>query len=212
MSKYLVKHYNAIYNVGKVYDAFLEEYPSVNWLIDHYISYEGTNDDFTLYKTFQLIGYDANTVYIVYVKPQFNESNLYDTLIDSIYDTFLLKNCNKFKNKKIISVVFSLNNKNYKIYEWGLANALIIEQIRTQLITKYITESKYVFNYYKWYRKKHVDVPAKRFIKNDKIPAFLLRFFEKIEDDKYDNKEYFLNKLHGIIVNAVDEYFDFEVE
>lgn len=229
MRKYLLKHYNDIYNVGKVYDAFLEEYPTVNWLIDHYISYEGTNDDFTLYKTFELIGYDANTVYIIYVKPQFNELNLYDTLIDSIYDSFLLNNCSKFKNKKIISVVFSSAPKNYKMYEWDFANSLIVEQLRTQIITNYITESKYVFNYYKWYRNQHMDVPAKRFIKNfiiyykndkskyDKRPGFLLRFFEKIEDDSkilelYDDKEYFLNKLHGIITNAIDEYFDYEVE
>jgi hypothetical protein len=255
MSKYLTKHYEAIYNVGTVYDAFLEEYPTVNWLIDHHIRYDGTNDDFILYKTFKLIGYDDNRVFIVYIKPQFNELNLYDTLIDSIYDTFLINNIKKsshdtdeynkcsedfkkFNNKKIITVVFSLNNKNYKMYEWDLAlkNALIVEQIRTQLIDKYIIESKCVFRYYKWYRKQHMDVSPKRFIKDfiiyyknnktkyDKRPAFLLRFFQKIEDDivssnnrtaileLYDDKEYFLDKLHGIITNAIDEYFDFEDE
>ena len=250
MSKYLIKHYEAIYNIGKVYDAFLEEYPTVNWLKDHHIMYNGANDDFKLYKQFQFIGYDDNRVFIVYPKPQFNELNLYDTLIDSIYDTFLLQNiknpshdtdeyskCSedfkKFNNKKIITVVFSLNNKNYKMYEWDLElkNALIVEQIRSQLINKYIIESKYVFRYYKWYRKQHMDVSPKRFIKdfiiyyknnkhkNDKRPAFLLRFFQKIEDDctssvlkMYDDEEYFLEKLHRIIVNSIDEYLDFEEE
>jgi hypothetical protein len=124
------------------------------------------------------------------------------------------------------------------MYEWDLElkKTLILEQIRVQLITNYITECKYVFNYYKWYRKQHIDIPAKRFIKDfiiyyknnktkyDKRPAFLLRFFQKIEDDivssknrtaileLYDDKEYFLDKLHGIITNAIDEYFDFEDE
>ena len=31
MSKYLIKHYEDINNVGKVYDAFLQQYPMVNW-------------------------------------------------------------------------------------------------------------------------------------------------------------------------------------
>lgn len=254
MSKYLTKHYEAIHNIGKVYEVFLEEYPKVNWLIDHYIRYNGTNDDFTLYNKFQLIGYDANNVFIVYAKPQFNELNLYTTLIDSIYDTFLIKNIKKlshdidvynkcledfkkFNNKKIITVVFSLDNKKYKMYEWDLdlKNKVIVEQIRTQLIKKYTTESKYVFSYYKWYMKKqYTDIQAKRrikdfiiYYKNDanynKMPLFLLRFFQKIEDDvssstknktevleMYDNNEYFLDKLHGIITNSIDEYFDFE--
>lgn len=242
-----MKHYESLSHISKVYDVFLEEYPKMNWLIGHCIYYNGTNDDFTLYKTFQLIAYDDTTVFIVYIKPQFNELNLYDTLLDSIYDTFIVKNikssshdtkgeysksledCSKFNNKKIITVVFSLDNKSYKMYDWDLSlkNALILEQLRTQLIQKYIAEIKHVLNYYKWYRNKHIDVSSKRFIKdfiiyykndkdkNDTRPAFLLRFFQKIEDNiedlkMYDDKDYFTSKLQCIITNAIDEYFDFE--
>ena len=259
MSKYLTKHYEDINNVGKVYDAFLQQYPKVNWLRTHEIIYNGTNEDFKLSKKFNLIGYDSNNVFIVYVKPQFNDLHLYDTLMDSIYDTFLIKNIKqplqhddkekynkcledfkKFNNKNIITVVFSLDNKNYKTYQWYsneskdlINNKIIVAQIRIKLIKKYISESKYVFSYYKYYRKQNVEVQAKRCIKEfiiyyknnknyDKMPQFLLRFFQKIEDDisasknkndilqLYDDKEFFLNKLHGIIVNSLDEYLDFE--
>lgn len=258
MSKYLTKHYEDINNVGKVYDTFLQQYPKVNWLRTHEIIYNGTNDDFKLSKRFNLIGYDSNTVFIVYVKPQFNDLNLYDTFIDSIYDTFLIKNIKqplqqnddknikyledfkKFSNKNIITIVFSLDNKNYKPYQWCnkdssdlINNKLIIEQIRTKLIMKYISESIIAFSYYKYYRKQNIEVQAKRFIKdfiiyykNDKdytkMPQFLLRFFQKIEDDiscnknkaeileMYDDREFFLKKLHTIIVNSLDEYLDFE--
>lgn len=265
MSKYLTKHYEDINNVGKMYDTFLEQYPKVNWLRKHEIIYSGTNKDFKLSKNFELIGYDSNNVFIIYVKPQFNELNLYDTLIDSIYDTFLIKNIkqpiqsnydndndndnkcledfNKFYNKNIITIVFSLDNKNYKTYQWInkesndlINNKLIVEQIRTKLINKYVSESKYVFNYYKYYRKQNTHFPAKKFIKEfiiyykndknycDKMPPFLLRFFQKIEDDisdnknktdileKYDDNEFFLNKLHRIIINSIDEYLNFEEE
>ena len=180
--------------------------------------------------------------------------------MNSIYDTFLLKNLKKpnlqnddsekynkiledskkFYGKNIITVVFSLDNKNYKTYQWCnkeskdlINNKLIIEQLRINLINKYISDSKYTFNYYKYYRKQNIEVPAKRFIKEFIInyknsknfecrPQFLLRFFQKIEDDissgknkteileMYDDKEFFLNKLKGIITNSIDEYLDFE--
>jgi hypothetical protein len=259
MSKYLIKHYEDINNVGKVYDTFLQQYPKVNWLRIHEIIYNGTNEDFKLSNKFNLIGYDSNTVFIVYVKPQFNDLNIYDTLIDSIYDTFLIKNIKqplqhddkekynkcledfkKFNNKNIITVVFSLDNKNYKTYQWYckeskdlINNKIIVEQIRTKLINKYISESKYAFSYYKYYRKQMIEVQARRFIKDfiiyykndknyNKMPQFLLRFFQKIEDDisssknkneilqMYDDKDFFLNKLRSIIINSIDEYLDFE--
>lgn len=260
MSKYLTKHYEDISNIGKVYDAFLEKYQNINWLRAHCVEYNGTNEDFKLFKKFINIGYDSNTIYIIYVKPQFNELNLYDTLIDSIYDTFLIKNIKnpanndndtgkyskrledfkKFNSKKIITVVFSLDNKDYKTYQWCnkdvrdlIDNKPILEQIRTSLIKNYINDSKRILIYYKYYRVKNQERPVKKFIrdfiidyKNDnnfeKNPPFLLRFFQKIEDDilsnknkaeileLYDNSEYFLNKLRGIIVNSIDEYLDFD--
>ncbi len=50
----------------------------------------------------------------------------------------------------------------------------------------------------------------------------MLRFFQKIEDDisssknkkeileLYDDKDFFLTKLHEIIINSIDEYLDFD--
>jgi hypothetical protein len=259
MSKYLIKHYEDINNVGIVYDTFIQQYPKVNWLRKHEIIYNGTNDDFKLSKNFNLIGYDSNTVFIIYVKPQFNDLNLYDTLIDSIYDTFLInkvkqplqqndkqknnkcfEDFNKFNNKNIITVVFSLDNKNYKMYQWYskesnylINNEIFVEQIRIKLIQKYVSESKYAFSYYKYYREQNIDIKAKRFMRDfiiyyknnknyNKMPLFLLRFFQKIEDEilssvnkkeileMYDDKEFFLNKLNGIIVKSLDEYLDFD--
>ena len=259
MNNYLNKHYEDIYNVGKIYDKFLQQYSNVNWLLDHQIVYNGANDDYKLSKNFKLISYDDNDVFIIYIKPQFNELNLYDTLIDSIYDTFLIKNIKKplensdkkeydkysedfkkFNKKNITTVVFSLDNKNYKAYQWYdkenrdlIDNKFILEQIRKKLINKYTTESKYVYNYYKYYRENNKELNAKKLIKNfiniyknnefyDKMPQFLLRFFQKIEDDilsnkkkeqileMYDDKEFFLIKLHEIIIRSIDEYLDIE--
>ena len=46
-------------------------------MINHFIDFSGNNNDFKLYKTFNLIGYDDKNTYIIYLKPQFNYLSLF---------------------------------------------------------------------------------------------------------------------------------------
>lgn len=259
MSKYLLNHYENINNIGMIYDKFLLEYPKINWLIDHTIHFNGKNNDFDIYKKFNLIGYDNDRIIIVYLKPQFNELNYNDIIVESIYDTFIIKNiksvsnndksnCDynkfledykKFNNKNIYTVVFSLDNNKYQIFEWKNIinnqdlisnNNIIFEQLKSKLIKKYITESKYIINYYNYYKLKYINYPPDKMIKNiindykneknyDKIPPFILKFFQNIQYDlsynknkkieilsNYDNNEFFMSKLEEVIIESIEEY------
>ena len=67
---------------------------------NHFIYFKGANDDISLYKIFNLIAYDDDNTFIIYVKPQFNFMNYYETLIDSIYDTFLINNLKEDDDNK----------------------------------------------------------------------------------------------------------------
>lgn len=228
MKKYLSTHYEHISQLGNNYDNFLKDHPNINWLVNHKISF-GNNSNFELYKCFNLIGYDDNNVFIFYIKPQFNNLNYNNILIDSIFDTFLIKSAisiknksdesnikdkydkkiedfNKFNNKKIKTIVFSLDNKNYYPIEWEdkLENVnlidnktnqnILINLIKDKLENKYKIECKYIFNYYKYWKEIYLNenLTAKKIIKNiigeyeknkyiDKMPHFILKFFERIE-------------------------------
>ena len=46
LNKYLLVHYEKIYNIGKIYDNFISKYPKINWLINHFIRFGGNNNDF----------------------------------------------------------------------------------------------------------------------------------------------------------------------
>ena len=87
---HLANHYQELCNMGSMYDAFLQQHNDVNWLINHSISYPGQNRHFHVYKKFKLIGYNDSNVFNLYLKPQFNNLNYNETLLDSIFDTFLL--------------------------------------------------------------------------------------------------------------------------
>jgi hypothetical protein len=260
LSKYLLTHYEQIINIGKIYDKFIKIYPKINWLINHFIDFSGNNNDFKLYKTFNLIGYDDKNTYIIYLKPQFNELNYNETIIDSIYDTFLInnlrkckdknkdleekekinKNYERFSNKNIITVIFSLNNNDFNLIEWkndkenliNINNDFLIDNVKNKIISKYIIESKYLYDFFIYWKEEFTlknvssDKIMKEIIKKikdseyyDKMPHFIIKMFETIETlisyrinklNDFDDKDFFMEKLNKIIIESVQEFLGIE--
>jgi hypothetical protein len=199
-------------------------------------------------KTFDFIGYDDNNVYIIYLKPQINELNYNEILISSIIDTFIINsfnnnydddddsdvknnNISKFKDKKIFTIIFSLNTNEYIKLDWGnLINdnndelkKLFIEDI----MSVYLNDE--IYYYYKYYRNKYNNKDIINNIRNDiskhisnqkknNLPNFIINFFDDIYRnvyryktdtlDNYDNIDYFNEKLKEIIKDELYNYFD----
>jgi hypothetical protein len=229
MNNYLLNHYEQIYNIGKVYEQFINTYPKINWLISHQINLNGNNNDFDIKRNFQLIGYDNENVFIFYVKPQFNNLNYNQTLIDSIFDTFLinnikkpledteneqynktLKDYNKFGNKSIKTIIFTLDKTDFITLEWNQINEnlimkhkdIIIEKIKDKIIKKYSVEIKNIYYFYKYVKNNLIKdkLSPEKIIKNiinefkndkyyDRIPDFISRFLYKIENKLEDCKD-----------------------
>lgn len=184
MQEYLLTHYENIDKIGKVYDIFLIIFPSVNWLIDHFITFNGNNNDYNIYKKYAFIGYDDQNVYNIYIKPNLSDLNYNQILIDSIFDSYLisnvknykkdddfeddeqrksiLNNYKRFNNKNIKTVIFTLNMNNYIILDWKIDNEnliikhsnLILGKIKEKIINKYNIESKCVYYLYKYYKNE----------------------------------------------------------
>jgi hypothetical protein len=238
MCNYLLAHYENVTNIGKVYDIFLEKFPKVSWLIDHPIDYDTHNNDFEMKKEFKLIGYDNESVYIIYLKPQFNELNYNHILIDSIFDTMLVnklndklnskneKNYEKFGNRNVKTILFSLDKNEYYTFEWKNENdnlviknkEMIINKIKEKLIAKYDIESKYLYSFYKYHKNIFIEnkfspekvingiiAELKKDLFYDKMPEFAQDIFKKIKnkiDDTRDKKEK---------INIINEYDNKEI-
>lgn len=267
MKNYLFYHYDNINKIGTNYDKFLNKFSKINWLINHQIVFGSNNNYFKLYKKYNLIGYDDNNVFIFYIKPQFNNLNYNNILIDSIFDTFLIKNIkknnntvdnnkdkynkeledyNKFNNKKIITIIFSLDNEKYYSIIWNNNNNdlidnnnnMIITLIRDKIDCKYKIESKYIYNFYKYWKKEYQPNKPKKIIEKiidkyneneyiDNMPHFILNFFENIEKEisiakdnkskinifkKYDDKDFFNTELNSIIYKSINKYLNIEYD
>ena len=159
MNTYLLNHYERIYCMGEIYNKFLNSFPKVNWLMDHDKKLDGINNDFYINKKFTVIGYDNENIFIIYLKPQLNSLNYNQTLIDSIFDTFIINNIKipneeneekdekikynkalqdyvKFNNKNIKTIIFTLDANDFRIIEWKNNNENIIIKHKNLILEK----------------------------------------------------------------------------
>lgn len=195
LEKYIFTHFEKMAIITKQYDNFNKDYKNVNWLIDHTIDFNGLTDDFRIYQRFELIGYNDEYVFIVYVKPQFNQLNYNRTLIQSAYDSFIVKNIKKpneddidsknkeyirnnyarFNNKEIICLVFStdLDDPYYILWKdnnnkniFNENTNVILDIIYNDVVSKYNIENKMIYNFYKYWRKNC----------NEKTPLDIITF------------------------------------
>ncbi len=130
LKEFLMDHYQKMSIVPTIVEKFNLKYSNINWLIDHYIQFGGKNTNFKYSHKLDLIGHNEDHVFIGYIKPQYNELNINDILINSIIDTFIIQNIqhkkkgkicenyNRYKNKKIITCIFTLDKHEPVFIDW----------------------------------------------------------------------------------------------
>jgi len=198
MNFYLLNHFEKINKVKNLVNNVYSKYPKINWLVNNIIFYKG-NDSFEIYNKYDFVGYNDTHVIICYIKPQFNQLNYNDVLIDSIYDTYFLNNIKKFdkdkkennlykkfNGKKIVTCVFSLDTDEPYYIEWtnkndcknGLNNDnikdnedLILNILYEGIVEKYKSENGIIYKFYSYWRE---------FCKeNEKKPIHFIRFVKE---------------------------------
>ncbi len=244
----LVNHYQLLSNIGLIYDNFLQKYSKVNWLKNHTIFYSGTTSDIYLSKRYDMLGYDNDTVYIISIKPQFNDLNKEEFKFDILFDTLLIhniennnmdnenKNKERFSNKLVKIIVFTLDKNNYIVIDYNQQvkenNDELLKYIQNKIIDKYIVESKLLFvKYLRYVQEFQKDKPQKIInkiiekIKNKDTPDFFVDIFKRIEFqiedeiniakqqeilNKYKNEELFQNHVKINIERAIIRFMGLE--
>ena len=232
---YLIKHYNDVEKLTRLYNDFLLDYSNISYLMDHRI-YIKNNDNFSFNKFFKFIGYTENTVFIFYLKPQFNSINYNEFLIDSIYDAYLfyifnnksnINNYNKFYNKDVVSIVLSLDTDKYQEFRWMPCireyNTILTNCITNKITNYYITECasfyKYIINMISINKEtnynfnKILNIIIKQLIEyNKNFPSFIKDVLQdsSIRNNKYSelNNDEFNNLIKLKLDLSIEQYFD----
>ena len=175
---YKETHYKKIEIISVIFNKFINKFSDLKFLINHQVYLNSQNKEYTLYRNFELLAYNEKEIIICYIKPQFNTINYNEVLLQSIFDTFIIKNVQKmdeddnklsdnykrFNNKKIITCVFTLDNNNKPYYiDWSdkdnndlikKNNILIKNIIKTNLLLNFKLYNNDIYYFYKyWYNK-----------------------------------------------------------
>ena len=201
--EYLCNHFDRLSHVNRLLDDFDTKNTSINWLYAHPI--EINNDSqFSLNNEMKMIGYDDNSVFSMYIKPQFNDLNFNEFLVSSLLDTYLLSNLNnesdnfkRFGNKQVVSYVLSLNKDSIYEINWTdvvRENKTFIQNILYDKLYE-IFSSKHPQFY-----ETFVNITDSNKFKGSKS---MLTHCE----NKFDDKNYppYLTKAWHVISNNIDE-------
>lgn len=149
--EYLFNHFDRLEHVNTLLDDFDKAHLNINWLYSHMIKID--NNSFNIYKFMHMIGYTDKSVYTLYIKPQFNDLNFNQFLVESLLDTYLLcnldgesENFKRFGNKPVVSYVISCNKDT--IYEINWTNIIRENRVYIQKLIYSIL--------YEMFSSKHV--------------------------------------------------------
>ena len=215
LESYICVHFEKMNKFSSNYLQFCASYPNISWQLNCSVYFNGETSDFKLHHRYDLIGYDSDCIIIAYIKPQFNSLNYNQILMDSVFDAFLFKhvqrnygdeishNYKKFSGKKIRCVVFTTDLE--EPYYINITDELLEQNetvirsiIKESVLTKYLLDSKMIYNFYKYWRKKClpeitgpleiIDYIVQKFKKekeekekNRSFPDYILEFFNNIK-------------------------------
>ena len=214
---YLQTHYNKINIISELYNKLNIDYPNLKWLLDHFVFFNGKSSDFKIYKKFNIIAYNDDNILICYIKPQFNQLNYNEIMLESIFDTFLIKNVmkiedeeitndyKKFNGKKILTCVLSFDCDKPFIFNWEDTNTsedLIIKNdniinniLKNDLFSSFEMKNNNIYLFYKHYFEE---------FKNNQPIIIITKIMNKYQEIKDKDKR---NKFPQYI----DEFF-FEIK
>jgi len=199
--EYLRNHYDRLKHICMILDTFVSKHPTVNWLYEHGVEFSGglddDNKDFDIHTGYALIGYDNKNVYIFNIKPQFNELNFNEVMVNSICDTWILSNLSKdsnnytkFNGKHIISCVLSLNKTELYTVDWTKVLSdnkdIIINLMYTIIYKKYSNKHEQYYNTFSTILKefdgaKKIMEQCKKSLDDDKTAKYISNFFRSID-------------------------------
>jgi hypothetical protein len=197
--KYKDEHYKLMNQVNLHFNSIYHRYKNLCYNYSQNVSLQG-NTSFGLLQSFNIIGYDENTVLNLILKPQFNEMNYNECLVHSVCDTHLLKNSHKENNvfkkingKNVVHCVCALNLEEPYLFEWNIDDnidliknefPLIQNTLHTLFVKMYLQDHDYILQFYKFYRFNEFNDPLK-FINH------FLDIYEKHVNSKETSRKFF---------------------
>lgn len=236
----IINHYEKtglIENIYSNYSKYIKE--NYNETFDYNINqreyYGKESQNFCIGDKFPIVANSKNYVIQFIITPQFNKLNFNNIIFTGLFNTFMKLNIDKekYKNKKIITCIMSLDSIMPIFYEFNIDkyNKDLKESIKQYLLKYYQNNHKDVYDFYIYNierkpKEKHnityiIEILEEK--KYEKIQKYIKKFFDDIKTEynkeknqetrkmilmKVDDNKLFLEELNKGLENAIDEYLE----
>lgn len=214
-SIYITSHYKKMGKINIIFENLIKLYKNLKFLFNHYVEYN-PKEDYKIWKKFDIIAFNDDCVLLCYIKPQFGNLNKYETFVQSVFDSFLIKNAKqeknveRFKNKKIKICVFTLDNDDKPfIYEWVNNNCPLVETnegiikniLKGEIIKYFEKHNESVYWFYKYWYEQY-----KHFENSEDIVE---KIISKLQSEKkYPNFPPYIKKMFNILEHNDDDLLE----
>jgi hypothetical protein len=228
---------NNIANIQNIInESGIKDYQNIQWNIFKHIGLDSKYDYFKISKLqFPIIGNNKTDIIHIVLKSDISKLNFWDIMIKILLERFLIYNpkseedIEKFKDKKINTYVFLLDENSFIKINWDWDKGLIKDiknELNITLEKNYQTNHNDIYKYFTHIKDKKgelweehpdkiIDEIVNPLIKNHNFPDYIKDFFKDIntkiddeEDYNYVNEyETFNNKLNKKLKSYLKKYF-----
>ena len=228
---------NNIANIQNIInESGIKDYQNIQWNIFKHIGLDSKYDYFKISKLqFPIIGNNKTDIIHIVLKSDISKLNFWDIMIKILLERFLIYNpkseedIEKFKDKKINTYVFLLDENSFIKINWDWDKGLIKDiknELNITLEKNYQTNHNDIYKYFTHIKDKKgelweehpdkiIDEIVNPLIKNHNFPDYIKDFFKDIntkidEEEDYDyvnEYETFNKKLNKKLQLYLKKYF-----
>ena len=203
--KTIKNHYDNVKSINTTYCNYKKyindklQIENMKYNVYHNINFGKKNKNFTIMNEYTIIGHSTNHVIYFIIKPQFNELNFNNIMVEAISNNFMISSCTpdyknnheRYNNKKIYTCILTLDSVEPIIYELNIDknDTTMKRSIKNHLLKKYAEHHESIYKFYKYcYKNKpknknSIIYTMEELNKYEKLPQYISDYFYDISKE-----------------------------
>ena len=207
--KYLNGHYDSLKKLDNQFNNFIQDKRELKWLYNHKISLGSykNNNNYWIFNNFNFICYNNENVYFLTLKPQLNDLNFIDNMIELYFNQYLIENINTYSDIKL-NEYNSIReyNKSIETYNSDIENFIKFNnKKKNPIIISLNNDNPIIFDFGNINLKKEIIKSLVNYLNNDNNDVYyLFKYYYDKSDEKTANSK--IKDIINNIKNYITKY------
>ena len=209
MQGYLNEHYDSLKKIENQFNNFIQDKRELKWLYNHTISLGSykNNKNYWIFNNIDFICYNDKNVYFITLKPQLNNLNFIDNMIELYFNQYLIENINTYSDNELNEYnSIRKYNKDIETYNSNIENFIKFNnKKKNPIIISLNNENPITFDFGNINLKDEVMVSLVNYLNNDNNEVYyLFKYYYDKSDEKTANSK--IKDIINNIKNYITKY------